>query len=518
MTTDSAGLGSGDLASGNLASGDLGGSGAPQGPPASGGPASPAPSGVSFEGNSATAGLVANAQSSDDDFLYGDDLAITNPPNWHSQRSTELYNGATMNNDPATAQGASQDWIVQADQLKDVADDLYRSITELGAAWVGQGSGAAQGALARIATSGSQAGSAARVMGDRMSRQAEAAAEVKKMPPPQEFDPEQALQASLAGGPAAMVADLKAQRDAAQAVKEEQVRYFNAYTAAMTDVDRSTPSFGPESIGLKPDAGSGVAAAGSVGGVGGPAPVGGRHAAPSTSPGYGPVGPAGSAVPGVGGQASPAGPAAGPAATPVSSGAAAHTASTGAAASAGASSAPMTAAAAPSASPAAPPASGSSAAALGGAALGGGLGLAGGRLAAGKQSGATRKEAGEPDEHAAYGEIDGADGVNGAAEFAGEVGGETTTRETDVAAQQSSTISPAGSSTAGAVSSSGPIGHSAAPMGAPMAGAAGANGGGSDEEHTHASYLIEADPDDIFGADQATPPPVIGEWVDDDES
>ena len=41
--------------------------------------------------------------------------------------------------------------------------------------------------------------------------------------------------------------------------------------------------------------------------------------------------------------------------------------------------------------------------------------------------------------------------------------------------------------------------------------------GEQDEEHTHASFLIEADPDAAFGANQATPPPVIGAWSEDDE-
>jgi len=38
-----------------------------------------------------------------------------------------------------------------------------------------------------------------------------------------------------------------------------------------------------------------------------------------------------------------------------------------------------------------------------------------------------------------------------------------------------------------------------------------------EEEHTHASFLIEADPDEAFGANQATPPPVIGAWTEDDD-
>ncbi|HJQ47371.1 MAG TPA: hypothetical protein VJ870_13810, partial [Amycolatopsis sp.] len=47
--------------------------------------------------------------------------------------------------------------------------------------------------------------------------------------------------------------------------------------------------------------------------------------------------------------------------------------------------------------------------------------------------------------------------------------------------------------------------------GAPM-GAAGQRGkGADDEEHQRPDYLIEADPDSIFGTDVRATPPVIGE-------
>jgi hypothetical protein len=52
--------------------------------------------------------------------------------------------------------------------------------------------------------------------------------------------------------------------------------------------------------------------------------------------------------------------------------------------------------------------------------------------------------------------------------------------------------------------------------GEPGAGSAGGMGAGrgqrgkDDEEHKRASYLVEADPDSIFGSDERTAPPVIG--------
>ncbi len=48
--------------------------------------------------------------------------------------------------------------------------------------------------------------------------------------------------------------------------------------------------------------------------------------------------------------------------------------------------------------------------------------------------------------------------------------------------------------------------------GAPMGAGANRGGqGGEDEEHQRPSYLVEADPDDLFGTEERTAPPVIGE-------
>jgi len=35
--------------------------------------------------------------------------------------------------------------------------------------------------------------------------------------------------------------------------------------------------------------------------------------------------------------------------------------------------------------------------------------------------------------------------------------------------------------------------------------------GSEDEEHQRPSWLVEADPDDVFGTSERTAPPVIGE-------
>ncbi|EOD57607.1 hypothetical protein H480_44140, partial [Amycolatopsis vancoresmycina DSM 44592] len=71
----------------------------------------------------------------------------------------------------------------------------------------------------------------------------------------------------------------------------------------------------------------------------------------------------------------------------------------------------------------------------------------------------------------------------------------------------------------GVVSPAGTIGGQTPPPMNPGMGGMAPHGaqGEQDEEHTHASFLIEADPDEAFGANQATPPPVIGAWSGDDE-
>ncbi|GAA5120354.1 hypothetical protein [Haloechinothrix salitolerans] len=206
---------------------------------------------------STTEAIVDNARSVRDDFLYGDDRAILNPPNWASQSSSQLYNGAVNDNDPGFADSMGQTWTHHGTELSHVADALYEAITQLSGVWVGEGSGAAQGALIGVANASSTAGDAARTMGQRMSQQAAAAAEVKKMPPPKDFDYTSEIDKLLSGHPAAMsVNDIKAELDAAQAVRAEQQRYMDEYTRAMSEVDSSTPSFAPESIGVKPAAGA----------------------------------------------------------------------------------------------------------------------------------------------------------------------------------------------------------------------------------------------------------------------
>ncbi|WP_414941931.1 WXG100 family type VII secretion target [Amycolatopsis sp. cmx-11-51] len=439
---------------------------------------------VQLGDNSHAEGIVSSARGRSDGFDIGADRAITNPPNWESApTSQDLWNQANLGNDPSTATSISQSWSSHGTQLNQASNDLYTAISELGAAWIGQGAASAQGSLVAIANSGSQASEAATTMSDRLQKQADAATKVKLMPKPTNYTPEGAMGQALAAGPVGMITDQKPLADQDKEVRAEQARFLEAYTKEMSEVDSSTPSFGPESLGMKPTASHNSASFSGVGNVGGggldsgavsgapvlagthgyggaqggsPAPV--VHAGPDSGvfsqAGYNPATgnlPASGVAPGAG----------------VASGAGAPIA------------------------PHAPAASGGNGLgqALTAAALGGGLGYAGAKaLGQGNKSGAKDT-----------------DGTGAAA--------------TDNAPAQSAASQAVPQQ--GLVSSSGTIGGGATP---PMQGMGGGMGMGAhgaqaeqEEEHTHASFLIEPDPDDAFGANEATPPPVIGAWTEDDD-
>ncbi|SFB01783.1 hypothetical protein SAMN05216266_103307 [Amycolatopsis marina] len=68
----------------------------------------------------------------------------------------------------------------------------------------------------------------------------------------------------------------------------------------------------------------------------------------------------------------------------------------------------------------------------------------------------------------------------------------------------------AGRGGAGAMGAGGGRGAMGGGMGAGMGGGRGGKGG-EDEDHQRPTYLVEGDPDEVFGTDQRTAPPVIGE-------
>jgi hypothetical protein len=275
-----------------------------------------------------------------------------------------------------------------------------------------------------------------------------------------------------------MIADQKAQADAAADVKAQQVAFFNAYTKAMSEVDGSTPSFGPESLGMKPTAGhnsvgfnhvGGISHAGDISGVGsggassvfsqGSPVFGGAHGGASAFgvPDSGHLSQAG-----YNSGTLASGPGAAAAAGPVSG------TGTG-------TGAPLTAGS---------PGGGSHVGqALGLGALGGGLGFAASRaLGKGNRTGSrSDSTAASANENSAQSAASAAAPQHGVVSPGGTIGGAPTP-----------------------------------PPGMGMGMGAGASQR-EDEEHTHASFLIDPDPDETFGANEATPPPVIGAWSQDDD-
>ncbi|SEF29312.1 hypothetical protein SAMN05421837_104636 [Amycolatopsis pretoriensis] len=437
--------------------------------------------------NASSQNIVDNARGSAGGFDMGSDRAIANPPNWNAQASQQLYNGAVNNNDPGTAEATGHAWSHHGSELKQASDHLYNAISELGNAWVGRGAAGAQGALVAIANSGSQASDAAHTMSDRLARQAAAAAEVKKMPAPKDYDPKQSMAAALAGGPAALIADQKAQADAANDVKAQQVAFFNAYTKAMSEVDSSTPSFGPESLGMKPTGSHNSVSFGGIGSVGSTGPVQGLSGAggavfASNGAGFGGHGGAFDAQ-----HAGVVGPNGVHGAGGFGHDAAALGSDGG----------------------------------VGGTAAGTGTGTSTG-------AGHVTTGAGQPGGGSPLSKIGMGLGIGGAAGGLGALasralgkGGKSGAKanDTSLASAEGQSAASAQAPQQGLVSSAGTIGGQTPPPMNPGMGGMAPHGaqGEQDEEHTHASFLIEADPDAAFGADQATPPPVIGAWSEDDE-
>lgn len=385
----------------------------------------------------------------------GDDRVIGDTPNWESYSSEQLYNFATQSNSPTTADDLGRAFNEGGNSLAEAANGLLDAVSRLDGAWSGVAADSAKSALAPLAQAAGLAGQTAQLMGVRMSQQSVAATEVRKLPPAKEFDQQQQLNAMLAGGPSAMTADLKAQKDAADAVKREQISYLNTYTASMSAVDAQTPSFVPpkETIGTGSGSGSGF------GGYRATIPDTGTGSTftPTTTGGpntryTGVAGPNGGASPGfVGGEDQT--DQAGYVPTPgMSTGTSGYTP-------------PSTTTAPPSTfGPGGGPGGGAPSAGAGG--FGGGFG------SFGAQGGGAGGAAG---------------GAPGAGSGATPKGGVPTS------------ISPTGS---------------AAGRGGAGGGMGGAGRGKGekedDDEHDRPAYLVEGDPESTFGSDALTAPPVIG--------
>jgi hypothetical protein len=412
----------------------------------------------------------------------GEDRVIGDVPNWNGYTSQQLYDFATKNNVPSSADTLGRSFNDGGNRLAEAANGLFEAVTAIQGAWTGVASDSARAALAPLAAAAGQAGRTAQMMGVQMSRQSVAATEVRKLPPPQEFDQQQALQAAVTGGPAALQADLRAQREASDAVKREQITYLETFTQTMSAVDEQTPSFVPPPTGnINPGAGgsgsinrelvqipgtgSGGSGGGGVGGIGsggiGSGGSGGSGggggggnlsvdyvgAVPDSSGGGG-FGPGGSgnpgdlSIPGTHPGTSTAGY--NPGTPPTTTGTPPSFGQGG--------SGPVTSTGGGGFSNFGPPVTG-----------GAGLGAGAGGASAGAGAGSGQAPAG-----------------------------------------------PRGMAGPGGLASAGGVGRGGAGSGGMGAGGRRAEGE-DDDEHSRPSYLIEGDPDSAFGNDQLSAPSVIGE-------
>jgi hypothetical protein len=397
------------------------------------------------------------------DVRMGEDRVLGDAPNWAGFDSEQLYDFATRGNDPGTADNLGRAFNTGGNSLADAANGLLDAVTRLDGAWSGEAADSARAALAPLAGAAGQAGQTAQLMGVQMSRQSLAAAEVRKLPPAQKFDQQKSLQAMLAGGPAAMQADLKAQKDAADAVKREQISYLEAYTRTMSAVDAQTPSFVPPPAGHI-DPGRGGAATITASPVAYRAAHGGQHAGTFTAtpsvahPGPDP-GTTGGDPGGPGGGLTPSGGVPSTTAAGFTPGPAAPVSTTAGPAAGGA-----------------PHPGGTSAGA-------GGFGGAYGGFGPGAS---------------------GSGGTGGTAAGAGSGAG-----------------GPGEGARGGAAGARGPVpagvtGRGGAGRGAGMGGAGGRHRGEDDDERERPSFLLEGDPDATFGDDQLVAPSVIGAPDEDD--
>ncbi|MGW5050561.1 hypothetical protein [Actinokineospora sp. NPDC004072] len=175
----------------------------------------------------------------------GDDRVVV-PQNWASRTSTELYAAGTEKNVPTSADGLGRGFTEGGNRLAEAANRLLDAVTSLEHAWQGEAAEAARGALRPLALRTGQAGVSAQYMGTAMSDQAMAAATVRNLPEPVEFDRDAELTKALANpNPVAGMADLQAKEQHAREVKAEQVKYLTNYTTTMAEIDARTPTFVP---------------------------------------------------------------------------------------------------------------------------------------------------------------------------------------------------------------------------------------------------------------------------------
>ncbi len=419
----------------------------------------------------------------------GDDRVVV-APNWQGRTSTELHAAATQANAPTSADSLGRGFNDGGNRLAEAANRLYEAVGKLESAWEGAAADSARQALTPLAASTGQAGVTAQYMGAAMSRQAAAAAAVRSLPGPVEFDAATELNKALLNpNPIAGLADMSVKAERAKAVKQEQVGYLDTYTRTMAEVDSSTPSFVPPEPKIREGGGDdgfrgggGVDYRGGPGGGRNPFPTGAGHqAVPSghdQGSGAPPSTPQVPAVTGGGSGTSAAGYVPPGGATPTFTN--------------------------PGHQGGQPIAGGGGPGFTGGPAFTGGPGGTGlGRGPGGPGAGGPgARGAGGPGNPGARG-AGGAGGPGARGVAGGGDGGARGGARAGAGPVEESTRGRQGAQAGG-----GAGGRNAGGAGG---GAGGGKGQGEeDTEHQRPSYLIEPDPEDTFGTDQITAPPVIG--------
>ncbi|PWW65525.1 hypothetical protein DFQ13_102277 [Actinokineospora spheciospongiae] len=410
----------------------------------------------------------------------------------------QLYDAVNTGVDPGAVGAVAESWIKVGNRMAGFGDLVAKAIGSSESTWEGEAADKARWALAVLANKSGEAGRAAQLAGTVGNQQARALTTAKNsVPPPPDppYDPLSAarhLQTITDPVAYAQQAQQDQQRAAAQdAAHKQAAQAVRTYDQTLTATASAAPAFAPPPSVVDPGGGGGP------GGIGGPGGVGPRGGAGGPGGGIGepaPVAPGSDSTGGPGSQGGPGRPGGGPV-TPVVGGSApdvggapGQTVSSGA---------------------------GSVSAATGGVGLGPEVRDGAGRRPDGLSWGLG---AGGPGPAGGAGlgggSVRGGAGRGGFGGESGGFGGKST-------GGGAGSGGPGTGARVGASHPGGPVGAGGSPTarGAGRPGAAGvgagagsgARGSGNDDlEHQRPDYLLEADPDGLFGTDEPTAPPVIG--------
>lgn len=418
----------------------------------------------------------------------------------------ELYD-AVQQAQPDQVGKVGATWTELGNALAKIPDELAKGIANSESGWTGAGAQKARKAVARIGNHAGEAGQGVQLAGTMIERQAASLSTARvnvPKPPAKPFDPQAAaahLQTITDPVARAKQAHADAQQQAQEkAAHQQAAQAVQTYDQTSTQIASSQPAFAPTPPPARPGGGGDV-----TGGIS-PSPT--IHAGDGGGPSYSGGGPDG-------GPGHSAGPT-----VPGSGSGSHHTGGSGAGGGqAGGPDSPGGGYGQTTTSSASGYGSGGPGGAGGGygeSAYGGSRYGAGPGASAGGFGGVGGAALG-----GVSGEFDGGNGVSRSGGFGGfgsgsGAGGPTARGGATGAGAESGARSGAGASAAESSAASRGAGGARGGAGMGMAPPGGRGGkGGEDNEHQTASYLQEPDTDEIFGTDERTAPPVIGDWFAD---